>query len=75
MGQTWAYEIVLMEDCHMLNEIVKLCQQAILYKFCLQEWSFIYWAIEKSLETNIPKEIGAVFLSKKVFREISSEIT
>jgi len=55
--QAGTNEIIFVEDCSMLNEIIKLCQKSILNKLCLKETSFVNWTIEESLETNIPKEV------------------
>ena len=58
-----------MEDGSMLNKLIKLCQQAILYELCLQERSFVNRTVKKALKANIPKEVGAVLFGEKVFTE------
>ena len=64
-----------MEHGYMFDYVVEFGQEAILNEFCLQETSFIDWAVEKSIEANIPKEIRTVLLREEVLWEISSEIT
>lgn len=64
-----------MEDCSMLYEIVKLCEQTVLNEFRLQEGTLVNWTIEKALEAYIPKEVAAVLLREKVLAKAPCEIT
>ncbi len=74
MRQTWADEVIFVENSHMLYKIIKLSQQAILNKFSLQKRALIDRTIEKSLETDIPEEVSAVLFSEEVFLEGSGEV-
>ena len=64
-----------MKYCSMLYKIVKLCEQAVLHEFRLQEGTLVNWTIEKALEAHIPKEVAAVLLREKVLAKAPCEIT
>jgi hypothetical protein len=59
----------------MFNEIIKFCKQAVLNKFGLEEAPLVDGTVEEALEADIPKEVGAVLLSKEVLLEVTSEVT
>lgn len=59
----------------MFNEIIEFCEQAVLNKFGLEEAPLVDGTVEEALEADIPKEVGAVFLSKEVLLEVTSEVT
>lgn len=74
MRQTWANEVIFVENSHMFYKIIKLSQQAVLNKFSLQKRALIDRTIEESLETDIPEEVSAVLFSEEVFLEGSGEV-
>jgi hypothetical protein len=55
-----------MEHGYMFDYVVEFGQEAILNEFCLQETSFIDWAVEKSIEAYVPEEIRTVLLSEEI---------
>ena len=64
-----------MEDCNVINDVIKLSQKSILDKLCLQKASFVNRTIEKSREAYAPEEVWTVFLAEKVLFEVASEVT
>lgn len=64
-----------MKYCSMLYKIVKLCKQAVLHEFRLQEGPLVNRTIEKALKAHIPKEVAAVLLREKVLAKAPCEIT
>jgi len=40
----------------------------------LQKAAFIDGAVEKALEADVPKEVGAVFICEEVFAEAAREV-
>jgi len=43
-------------------------------EFSLQKAAFVDRAVEKALETNIPEEVGAVFVCEEVFAKITGKV-
>ena len=64
-----------MEHGYMFDYVVEFGQEAILNEFCLQETSFIDWAVEKSIEAYIPEEIRTILFREEIFWKVSCEIT
>lgn len=75
MWQTWTYKIVLMKDSHVFYNLIELSQKSILHEFRLQKAPLVNRTVEKSRETNAPKEVGAVFIWKEVFFKVAREVT
>jgi len=48
VGQTGTNEVILMEYCDVLNNVVKLSQKSVLNEFGLQKASFVDRTVEKA---------------------------
>ena len=64
-----------MEHGYMFDYVVEFSQETILNEFCLQETSFIDWAVEKSIEAYVPEEIRTVLFGEEIFWKVPCEIT
>ena len=58
----------------MLDFLIEIHKNGILYELCLQETLLVNWAVEDALEGQIPEEVCDIVLCEEVLREITCEV-
>ena len=74
MWERRAYKVVFVENCAMLDLIIEIHEDSVLYELRLQEALLVNWTVEDALEAQIPEEVLNVVFGKEVLLEIACEV-
>ena len=58
----------------MLDLIIEIHEDSVLYELRLQEALLVNWTVEDALEAQIPEEVLNVVFGKEVLLEIACEV-